>query len=249
MAINTFSLNPPPAQKMTRNRQFITEIKTNALARSNRFEVILDPPHHGSDAQRLMLFAEKASIPGIQYATTPIRTYGEVRETAYDRMFEPVTITFHVDMKMTVKKVFDDWMDSIVNPVWRHHNYMNGYIRDISILVQNMDDHTTYEMKLHDAYPKSINSIALDTEAKDTMRLEVTFLYKYYETNVIEFDEKTGQELAANRTRLQEYLEDFSNFQNRLSESALGRAINGVIGRQAVPAFSSVFSRIPSLKF
>ena len=96
---------------MASNRQkdFIAEIKTKGIARTNRFTVDLTPPQAlAENVKRMLLFCEKATLPGINFTTTTNRSYGETREVVYDRTFEPVTLTFHVDRKMTVKNIFDD---------------------------------------------------------------------------------------------------------------------------------------------
>ena len=64
-----------------RQKDFIGEIKTKGIARNNRFTVDFSPPGASNeDKRRLLLFCEKASLPGINFSTTSNRTYGETRE-------------------------------------------------------------------------------------------------------------------------------------------------------------------------
>jgi hypothetical protein len=241
--------NTQPKQS-NRQKDFIAEIKTQGLARMNRFLVSLTPPNSDPAAVRkTMLFCEKASLPGISYATTQNRSFGESRETPYDKLFEPVTLTFHVDRHMTVKKIFDDWGAYIQNPVDRSFQWYRNYITDLKIHIQDLEDKTTYEVVLYEAYPKTIGAIQLDAEGKDTMRVDVTFQYKYWVSNLIAED-ANGHLLTADS--LSKYRNNFSGFQETLRKGLGERGagiVTGVVGQLGMRAFSQVTSRIPSIRF
>jgi hypothetical protein len=233
----------------TRNRDFISEIKTIGLARTNRFTVSLTPPgSNPATIRRVMLFCEVASLPGLNYATTQNRAFGELREVPYDKLFDNITLTFHVDKNMEVKKIFDNWMHMIQNPLTRTFNYYNQYTTDMVIEVQDLMDKTTYQMQMYEVYPKSISAINLDAEAKDTMRLQVTFQYKYWMSNGIE-ETRTGQKLSTDM--VDKYYTDFTGFQERLKKGLgeAGNFVTGAVGQTAMRTFSQVTSRIPSIKF
>lgn len=236
--------------KSTRNTDFISEIKTQGLARTNRFTVQLSPPSAGdaSSVRKMLLFCEQANLPGINFATTSNRTYGELRETPYDKLFEPVSLQFHVDRKMTVKQIFDDWMGLIQSPTTRSFNYYKNYITDMTIEVQDLTDRTTYEVHLFECYPKSITAIALNAEAKDTMRLNVSFQYKYWTSRLIEQTDN-GQKLSVDG--FNKYIDDFSGFQERFRKGLgeAGNFVTGAVGQYAMRSFSQVTSRIPSIRF
>lgn len=162
--------------------KFISQIKEGGLARQNRFTVELSIPSGMPNLYKefdiVHLFCEQATLPGIAVITQPIRTYGEIREMVSDRTFENITLTFLVDSKMLVKKVFDEWMDIVINPVTRLAGYYDQYATTMFIRVQDTQNRDTYVSVLHEAYPKSIQAISLDNNSKDVMRLAVTFAYK-----------------------------------------------------------------------
>lgn len=233
-----------------RQKDFIAEIKQKGLARTNRFTVEFTPPS-GDNAitRKTLLFCEKASLPGISYATAQNRTYGEIREVPYDKLFDTCQLTFHVDRHMSVKKLFDDWGHYIQNPVNRSFNWYRNYITDLTIHVQDLEDRTTYEVVLYEAYPKSIGAIALNAaDNNDSMRLDVTFQYKYWMSNMIE--QAPNEELRT-ADGLSKYLGDFSGFQERFNKGLgeAGNFLTGAVGQLGMRAFSQVTSRIPSIKF
>jgi hypothetical protein len=246
---NTISEQAKQANQSNRQKDFIAEIKTQGLARTNRFTVELSPPAESPDSsRRILLFCEQASLPGISFATTSNKSYGESREIAYDRLFEPITLQFHVDRHFQVKKVFDKWMQVIQDPVSKSFNYYNNYTTKISIAVQDLQDMTCYQVNLFECYPKIVAPVSLDAESKDTMRLQVTFQYKYWESSKVE---TLPNGLKVSTDSLNKYMDDFSGFQERFRKG-LGEAANfttGAVGQLGMRAFSQVTSKLPAIKF
>jgi hypothetical protein len=238
-------------QTNNRQKDFIAEIKTQGIARTNRFTVDFSPPKAvPAQTKRMLLFCEKAQLPGINFATTANRTYGESREVVYDRMFEPITLTFHVDRQMTVKNIFDTWSQYIINPVNRSVGWYSEYVTPMTIRIQDVEDRVTYLVQLYEAYPKSISGISLNAEDNnDTMRLDVTFQYKYWYATMIEQDPYTNLEKTSGG--LKGYLDDFTGFQQKYLKGLgeAGNFLTGAVGQYAMRGFSSVTSRIPSIKF
>ena len=89
---------------------FISQIKGEGLSRTNRFLVNIASPAAlgGSDARLIQLYCEQAALPGMAYASTPVRSFGENREVVYERNFEPIALTFYVDRKMSVLSFFNE---------------------------------------------------------------------------------------------------------------------------------------------
>ena len=188
--------------------KFISQIKEGGLARQNRFTVELSIPSGMPNLYKefdiVHLFCEQATLPGITAVTQPIRTYGEIREMVSDRTFENITLTFLVDSKMLVKKVFDEWMSIVINPSTRLAGYYDQYATTMFIRVQDTQNRDTYVSVLNEAYPKSVQAISLDNNSKDVMRLAVTFAYKNHYNNNRAINNTSDTELN-NEPTLQEY--------------------------------------------
>ena len=232
-----------------RQKDFIAEIKTQGLARMNRFTVEFSPPKGQSpDVRRMLLFCEKASLPGISFSTVQNRTFGEFREVPYDRLFDTVQLTFHVDKKMTVKRIFDDWTGMIQNPGNRSFGWYNEYISPLTIRIQDLEDKVHYEVTCFEAYPKSVGQISLDAEGKDTMRLEVTFQYKYW--TAVPISEQANGHLL-NADTLNQYTNDFTGFQERYNKGLgeAGNFLTGAVGQYAMRGLSSVTNRLSNSSF
>lgn len=164
---------------------FISQVRTRGLARTNRYEVIIPLP--GSDEQNLArLFCEQVTLPGVSLATTPSRFYGDTREMPYERLFDPVSMTFYVDSAMKLKSAFDDWMSTIVNPTTRTIQYYRDYVRPVYITVLDVSEQPVHMVTLYEAYPKAIQAVNLESAGRDIMRLTVNMQYKYWEPLKIE---------------------------------------------------------------
>jgi hypothetical protein len=162
---------------------FISNVKTRGLARTNRFQIYIGfpagtvVPYTGVLSS---LFCEVAGLPGYNIATQPHRTIGEAREVPYEPMYDPINLTFYMDSSFEIKDAFETWMSYIIDPITKTHGYYSQYVSNISILVENVDQSVPYRVELFEAYPKSMQTITLDQNGKDVMRLNIGIAYKYW---------------------------------------------------------------------
>jgi len=158
---------------------FISKVKQDGLARTNRYTVLFTgfTTNRSRDA---MMMCDQVQLPGTNFNTADMRTFGEIRKAPYERLYEDVNMSFYVDTSMTVKSFFDDWMTYIQDPMTRNFGYYDDYTADIIIEVQDLKNQSRYGVKLYEAFPKSIGAIQMDYAGKDIMKLSVNFAYKYY---------------------------------------------------------------------
>lgn len=172
---------------MSTLNDFISQVK-QGMAKPNHFVVQLNLPSALTNIQsvnmdKVILFCDQAQLPGISFGTTPVRSYGEVREVPYEKLYEGVNLSFYVDANMTVKSLFDDWIALIQNPITRDFNFPTTYVTDtIKIIVENSQGESVYLCTLHECYPKAVAPIQLDYSAKDVMKMNVSMTYKYATT-------------------------------------------------------------------
>ena len=178
-------------------QEFIAAVNTKGLARENRFLVTFDRGV-SADLRFVQLFCETASLPGVSISSTPARTYGEAREMPYTRTFEAIRMSFYLDADMKIKKFFDDWKDSVINPITRSPGYYNDFTRTVKIDlvdVQEYDkdgkDLIPYSVILHEAWIKSIGEINLNTGGTGIIKLPVVLNYKYWTSENIQVDRST----------------------------------------------------------
>jgi len=232
-------------------RDFIAQVKNDGIARQNRFTVNISlpsgMPNLFNELNVVHLFCEQAALPGLAVATQPIRTFGETREVVYERNFENITLVFLVDSKMLVKKLFDEWMNVIVNPTTRLNGYYDQYATKMNIVIQDVENNNTYECEMYEVFPKAVQSITLDNNSKDVMRLGVTFAYKNHinknwatvpsnaliDNNInVTGDQLTLQQYGATAISMDAntnelYYSNFQEYQQRINDSnAISRSIS-----------------------
>jgi len=157
---------------------FISVVKLSGLARTNRYTVLFS--QFGERTRDVLLLCDQVQLPGTNFNTADMRTYGETRKAPYERLYDDINMSFYVDSGLSVKKFFDDWQNLIQDPRTRNFNYYDDYTCDIVIEVQDLKNKSRYGIKLFEAFPKSIGAIQMDYAGKDVMKLSVNFAYKYY---------------------------------------------------------------------
>lgn len=163
---------------------FIGEVR-KGMSRTNRYEVNIPFPNTDTTGSKLVsLFCDATNLPGMNIATAPQKIFGEIRQIPYERMFDPVNLSFYVDGDMEVKAAFERWIHLIFNQTSRTINYYNNYVRNIDIVVKDVEDKTSYTLTLYEAYPKSIQTIQLSAESKDIMKMQVQMEYKYWTSSL-----------------------------------------------------------------
>lgn len=172
---------------------FLGAIKHAGMARTNRFSVTFPLPNGlgsiGSDAmQRIFLFCESTGLPSSSFATQHILTYGEGREMPYQRLYEPVNMTFYVDNGMTVKYLFDAWQNIICDPYSRNYGYYEDYTTDVKILVYDKGSNNMYLVTLKEAYPKTVSGVELSQDSTDVMTIDVLMQFKYWTISNVDYD-------------------------------------------------------------
>lgn len=223
---------------MSTLNEFISHVR-DGMAKTNHFKVVLTLPAALTNMseinmQKIILFCDQAALPGVSFGTTPIRSYGESREVPYEKLYEPITLSFYVDANMTVKHLFDKWIQLVQSPVSRDFTYPQEYqTKSMEIFVENMEAEGVYSCKLYDCYPKAIAPIQLDYAGKDVMKLSVTLTYKYFETNLLSSFKPQGSALEGGVSIPMEdfnygfdsfsvipqtYFDEFNSFQSKIQD-------------------------------
>ena len=93
-------------------KEFIAQLKTDGMARSNYFDVELALPfavarnsNTNFDMRKILLFCEAINLPSVNISTTQIRTFGELRETPYDKLFDTIQLSFYQIRWLLKKKL------------------------------------------------------------------------------------------------------------------------------------------------
>lgn len=174
----------PKAQFNLEN--FKAKVLGEGLARTNRFEVFIVPPPGltGYDKEKISMYCEVSNFPPLSLSVRPLRIFGPnfQRPVTSDYGGDGLSMIFHVDRTMQVKSFFDDWIQYIVGNTDWTVLYPENYLTNIFIRQLDEQNNVTYEIKLNEAFPRSMNIMELNNSAQNqTHRLNVIFAYRYWE--------------------------------------------------------------------
>lgn len=225
---------------------FIATVKGSGLARSNRFGVTVTvPPMLGSSniVPLLYLFCESAQLPGMNMSTTQARTFGEYREMPYEKLYDTVNLTFLNDTEMRVKTFWESWIGNIQDPVTREFKYYNDYTSNIDIYVYDVNNNTTYQVTLYEAYPKTLASSELNQGSREVMKTTVTLQYRYYRSSAVSGGVGTlASQLAVDGNR-DFFTSSFGEFQSEFNALA-GEPIQALNAVEQLRGVGRVASRL-----
>lgn len=224
---------------MSKLNDFISQVKTQGLARTNRYVVYFNLPWETDASLRdTLLFCDQVQLPGTNFNTADMRTFGETRKAPYERLYDDVNMSFYVDKEMKNKLMFDYWLNQIQDPWTRNFNYYDDYVTDIVIEVQDLQDRSRYGIKLYEAFPKSIGAVQLDYAGKDVMKISVNFAYKYYHIGSKEILEPPEIAPVYEYPAVQTAKDPLNSFVTRLKNFAVG-----AIGAKAMTKIPSILKR------
>lgn len=192
--------------------EFRTSIDKQGILRSNKYFVEFALPEYlrnsySDDDKRLMsLRCENVAIPGMSFLSTdsqPRFGYGPVEKMPYVPGFDPISLTFILDSKNKIYKLFYDWTSAVVgfngkagtnlrNGTRKPYEvgYKNKYKTDLIIRVYDgnkaKDTSPTAGkevmlVKLYAAFPMGLPSTPLAWDSTDAMKLSIPFSYTDFE--------------------------------------------------------------------
>lgn len=169
---------------------FKGEVLGKGLAEENRFEVFIGIPPclsgtggtWGKHMQSSLIRIESVVFPPLQLYVKDRKTFGAAQPVPVSMDYggeSGITITFLLDRDMNTKKMFDAWMDSIVDSETQTVAYPDDYRTLIGIHQLDKLDGSVYEAIIRNAYPKIVSPLQATHTAHGTFhRLVVTFAYR-----------------------------------------------------------------------
>lgn len=128
----------------------------------------------------LFYLCESAEYPGRGFMNIDNRHYGPNFKLPYQSVYEDITLTFLCRGDSRERQFFDNWQ-YLINPTQSFNfSYRTEYRSQIE--VYQIDEHnvSTYQYKLHEAYPVLVNSQQLTWADDQFLRLSVTFTYTWW---------------------------------------------------------------------
>jgi len=178
--------------------------KRGGIAKTNRFVVIMTPPaatllnkdfkgllfqgltgnlglnDFFNDPRDIAMLCRSCTLPGRSINTLEFPKEGYKNQVKYPTSYvnEDVSFNFLLTNDYYMKKVFDDWQALVFDQTNHTISYKTTYTSDVIIQQLDQDNNVVFGVKLSNAYPTAINSIALDNNQSDAVQeLQVTMTY------------------------------------------------------------------------
>lgn len=156
------------------------------LARKNRFDVEIQPPPALGSGSLISLFCESAVLPELTINAEMQQIWGPAhhrpKSIAYGGF---MVLQFHLDREMNIKKLFDRWMQSIVDGNQYTVSYQRDYIAPV-IKVTQLDENNdeTYSVIFEEAFPAGMTQLDLSHSLQaSTHLLQVNFRFRKWSSN------------------------------------------------------------------
>lgn len=172
---------------------------------------------------RLSLMCSSCSIPGRSVTGTPDKSSaGPMREIPYEPLYtSELLFTFYLGKDMWERRIFETWMDGIVDPVSGRFGYYNDYTSDAYMYVLNEFDMPIYRIRLEEVYPKQVGEIEFSNEGgSEIAKQTITLAFRRYVPTIITFGGAVAEEFL------------YDNPEVRKLDNKTGSVINdlGILG-------------------
>ena len=162
-------------------------------AKSNKFSVEVTKPttmRSSVTADTINFLAKSASLPGKALATTNYRHGGQFDLVVpYETTMEPVTIKIMNTGNHTPRIFWNDWFNHIQDMNNYNMRYYEKFIGVVT-LNQYLDEadsidpsNASYQVTLHEAYPKGMSAIEVGWENADLQDFEIDMQYSWWEAS------------------------------------------------------------------
>jgi hypothetical protein len=160
------------------------------FARTNFFAVTFNGPASITpDPVIVNALCESAQLPGRSISTFEHGMIRHAIKRPYGYINDDVTLTFYVTNDFYIKKLWEAWLNSVINDVNDKVGYRDDYAQDIVISVLNLNHNEIHQVTLTKAYPITINAVELNNGSEnELMRLTVTLTYEDYTTKSNNFE-------------------------------------------------------------
>ncbi len=131
---------------------------------------------------RISLSCKSFSMPGRTITSQALKTRGLQRKIPYGRLYtNEVSCTLLLGEEMFERKVFERWMDNIVDPLTGRFKFYDSYVSDAYVTLYSEKDVPVYKVGLTEVYPTNVNALELSTEAGAALlEQNITLAFRHY---------------------------------------------------------------------
>lgn len=177
--------------------------KRGGVARANRFAIFMTPPAQtflnldlqgaassllsGSfsassfvnDPRDISMLCESCSLPSREITTLDYQQFRQSIKLPNGYNVSDIDFTFLLTNDYYVRKMFDKWINSVIDIETYGMAYRKEYATDVVIQQLNEQNVPVYGVRLINAYPIAIQSVELNQTSESTLQKQtVTFTFE-----------------------------------------------------------------------
>ena len=174
----------------------------DGYSKANRYEVVIGLPSgtnnaeagesaqsgklisqlHGETARRISFRCDSISLPGRNLRTAMNgNIYGPPHDIVQGQTFAEVAASFYAGSDLAERYFFEEWQKVTYNPDTYNINYYKEYVGAVEIYTLNEQGERTYGVRLEEAFPITVDAIALGHASNNTInKVNVSFKYRYW---------------------------------------------------------------------
>ena len=156
--------------------------KAGGVARTNKYRVLFPRLNKSAYSLALDVLCSATGLPGKNITTVPRRTSMKEIQTPTGYTLEPVEMTFTELENNVIMDYFEEWMDSIVDPVTHAVAYRHDISKEVIVWRLGVDGKMKHGFALKRAFPKARPTVVLgDEQSDEIMKIQIQMEYEDYE--------------------------------------------------------------------
>lgn len=171
---------------------FMAKIRNDGFANPSRYTVeiyrasinnnTIGPPQNLlGQTQDVMLNCEIVSIPGINLLSGERRYYGPTVKMPYGVLYTDLQLSFYCSEDHRERLYFENWINSIVDPVTRDVKFLDDYAANMTVTNYNNSNKVSLKADITKAFPISITPIDLGySSTQQVEKIMVSMAYQRY---------------------------------------------------------------------
>jgi len=169
----------------------IVSLANNDFLRSNRYKLLLVAPpalqgkYNNSVMDLINSNCNTINIPGTDIATFDWANKSAPIKLPYQRVYNPLVLTFYNDSEGIVRQFFEDWINLMWNPETYDFNYRDEYGVEFTMELLDMKNDKKLVFTVDHAWPMKIDDIPLAYADSEIQKVTATITYNIYKLQKI----------------------------------------------------------------
>lgn len=185
---------------MPRIDRFISNVRKFGVFSPNKYLIEFSGLIGAFDlfqGNRLSLMCNRVSIPARSIASiTNTNALGPNTEMPYMPLYEnELQFEFYLAKDVWERRIFEAWMDAVVDPVSGKMSYYKDYACIAYIYVLNEFDFPIYRIRLEGVWPKQVDALELGNEnGSEIARQGIILAFERYVPTIVTLGGAVGEE-------------------------------------------------------